>query len=180
MDNYTTKVILFAKLLKKEYPDTVIVIKKENCNYRVILDDVFINVPIDAIWVNFKKRVHNILNNVITQECNICMEKKDTYLTCLKCPQAYCIECFLNIILPSRGVIKCPFCRAEYGEEMSGWDLKEFLIVMCKNFSLDVNTLMESNPYFKAIWVLFNTQRSNRDIYEDWNSNYMRDLRDNQ
>jgi len=56
-------------------------------------------------------------------ECPICFKNSNKTSACSECCIEMCSECLLDIIKSNKGILKCPFCRHESGEELNDNDL---------------------------------------------------------
>jgi len=52
-------------------------------------------------------------------ECSVCCESSYDRVSCHKCVNAICLDCYVSIFLSGKGVITCPFCRYRVGEELA-------------------------------------------------------------
>jgi hypothetical protein len=75
----------------------------------------------DSTWEQIKKYIDTtVLNPETVNECSICASEtaiKIRKINCNKCRSAWCIECYINIFKTNQGLIKCPYCRYEYGQK---------------------------------------------------------------
>lgn len=68
-------------------------------------------------WNEIKRHIDSKINMQIKYECSICLSNnlKKT-VSCNKCACYWCIPCYAEIFKVNRGLIKCPFCRYEFGK----------------------------------------------------------------
>jgi len=70
-------------------------------------------------WDEIKRHIDAKMSNEQKNECSICstneIQKK---ITCTKCASELCVNCYVSIFRINKGIIKCPFCRFTYGQEM--------------------------------------------------------------
>jgi len=78
----------------------------------------------DNTWDEIKHHIDTKMSNSKSDECSICSTKetKQTQrVTCTKCASDWCVDCYINIFRENKGIIKCPFCRFTYGQQMSDY-----------------------------------------------------------
>jgi len=71
-------------------------------------------------WDEIKRHIDAKMNNEQKNECSICStnEIQKKRVTCTKCASEWCVNCYVSIFRTNKGIIKCPFCRFTYGQEM--------------------------------------------------------------
>ena len=70
-------------------------------------------------WDEIKRHIDAKMSNDQTNECSICSaDEQKKRVTCTKCASEYCVNCYVSIFRTNKGIIKCPFCRFNYGQEM--------------------------------------------------------------
>jgi hypothetical protein len=122
---------LLRKLLDKSYnnPSNFIIVKNENNGFNelIIKHDFSKNMSIITIlpssnWREIKRHIEKKLNkhNKI-DDCGICYEKMENPVSCSKCANNMCANCYINIFKIGKGVITCPHCRYSYGEKMDDY-----------------------------------------------------------
>jgi hypothetical protein len=79
-----------------------------------------VNVTImdDDTWDEIKRRIDIRLNYKREKDCSICFNSFENTIKvvfCYKCSKVYCTDCYINIFRMNMGIIKCPFCRFEFG-----------------------------------------------------------------
>lgn len=68
-------------------------------------------------WCDVKKYIEKAM--IKEKICEICNEDyKGKTVRCRKCNNSCCGECYINIFTQNKGIIKCPYCRNEYGGEI--------------------------------------------------------------
>jgi len=70
-------------------------------------------------WDEIKRHIDVKLSNEKSDECSICStnELKKRRVTCTKCANEWCVNCYIRIFRANKGIIKCPFCRFSFGVE---------------------------------------------------------------
>lgn len=51
--------------------------------------------------------------------CDICCEERsanDVNVSCNHCANDFCVECYIGLFRSGNGIIKCPYCRNEFGQ----------------------------------------------------------------
>ena len=72
-------------------------------------------------WCKIKKIIDEELKTNKTSECSLCF---DSYtcdiarMSCTKCYNDCCTNCFLKLWLKNHALIICPFCRDQSGEKL--------------------------------------------------------------
>ena len=71
-------------------------------------------------WDEIKRHIDAKMSNEQKNECSICStnEIQKKRVTCTKCASEWCVNCYVSIFRTNKGIIKCPFCRFTYGQEM--------------------------------------------------------------
>ncbi len=80
---------------------------------------VKVTIMDDDTWDEIKRRIDSRLNYKKERDCSICsntFENKIKAVHCKKCSVVYCTDCYINIFRTNKGIIKCPFCRFEFGD----------------------------------------------------------------
>ena len=72
-------------------------------------------------WREIKRHIDAKISEKKSSECPICSSEKiqKRRVSCTKCAEAWCVDCYINIFRANKGITKCPFCRYEVGFEMS-------------------------------------------------------------
>jgi hypothetical protein len=72
-------------------------------------------------WREIKRHIDAKISEKKSSECPICSSEKiqQRRVSCTKCAEASCVDCFINIFRANKGITKCPFCRYEVGFEIS-------------------------------------------------------------
>lgn len=124
---YEYKCITIKKIIEKKYNDT-------NFIYEMNNDTRFVEIIINnqsKITILRDNTVSEILKHIKTkldstwqkQNCDICFEKINKRVSCSKCSNYYCSNCYINIFKTGKGIITCPFCRYSYGTKMNDFML---------------------------------------------------------
>ena len=87
-------------------------------NVEVVFRQSVITILDTNTWDEIKRHIDAKLNMNKDIDCSICCEDmKNKRVSCPKCANYWCIKCYINIYKINKGLIKCPYCRFEYGEE---------------------------------------------------------------
>lgn len=71
-------------------------------------------------WKEAKRILDKKMNSDDKNECEICYTQMiENKVSCPKCANYYCGECYINIYRENKGIIICPFCRWKYGYKPS-------------------------------------------------------------
>ena len=69
-------------------------------------------------WDEIKRHIDAKLNSKNNNSCSICLgDMSVKKVSCPKCANYWCIQCYIDIFKVNRGIIKCPYCRFQYGNE---------------------------------------------------------------
>ena len=77
----------------------------------------------DNTWAEIKRHINAIISKNKDTDCSICCEKIISRTGCTKCSSDWCVECYINLFKTGQGIIKCPYCRFEYGFRMNEQEL---------------------------------------------------------
>ncbi len=103
----------------------------------VINDNSKITILPDSNWKEIKRNIDKkiiVQRNGISEGCIICYEKIRNNVTCPKCSNNYCGECYINLFEKGRGVITCPHCRYSIGNTMSEYMVQMGVIAIRHEF----------------------------------------------
>ena len=133
-DKYDKRCNVIKNLILKDYiNDKFDFIRNPETLYTeiVINNNSKITILLDSNWKEIKRHIDKkiiVQRNGISQDCIICYETIQKNVTCPKCSNNYCDECYINLFKSGKGVICCPFCKYSYGNTMS-----EYMIQMGVN-----------------------------------------------
>lgn len=73
-------------------------------------------------WEEIKRHIDAKMSNGKNEQCFICFSKfsnetQKLRVSCAKCANDYCVDCYISIFRTNKGMIKCPFCRYTFGVE---------------------------------------------------------------
>ena len=83
------------------------------------------NIMKNTKWEDIKFIIDKIVRNIYEEkescQCNICMENfiYNIKMSCEKCYESVCIDCFYEICKKGEGIFNCPFCRYSLGVKQS-------------------------------------------------------------
>jgi len=121
IDPYKQKIDNIINFIKSKYPNIKFkLIKNDYTNIEeIIFIDYKANMSIleTTELSSIELRINSIINkkNSDLEECMICCNEMITNVSCNKCANNYCVECYIKIYENGRGIITCPFCRFSYG-----------------------------------------------------------------
>jgi len=67
-------------------------------------------------WDEIKRNIDSKMSNEKSNECSICSTEIQKRTSCNKCAADWCVDCYVSIFRSNKGIIKCPFCRYEFGQ----------------------------------------------------------------
>lgn len=116
---------LIKTLIAKTYPNYKF--KYNNRNEVIINADLpgkssLITIMPFNNWREIKRNIDKKIAG-FSGDCVICCEKIKTNVSCPKCSNGYCGECYLQLYKRGRGVVSCPHCRYSHGEIASDAEL---------------------------------------------------------
>jgi hypothetical protein len=126
----------------------VTIIERSDDSYLVSIDDINICIyktdSYQDIIRKLNKQKQNINNAISYEECIICRDlllsnKCFNILTCPKCVNVCCVNCYIKLLSNGDGIVICPFCKSESGHYMTLEEQKEY------SESLKKNSIMNSN-----------------------------------
>lgn len=119
---YSRKVKVMLGLIKNVYPDLNFdIVLTDLSLIRLILnvDDKSGSVVIlpDNDWSELKRHIDSKIMELKnpSKECDICMDTITKTVSCNKCANRYCTECYIKLFESGKGIIICPFCRSKVG-----------------------------------------------------------------
>jgi hypothetical protein len=78
-------------------------------------------------WKEIEKHINTKINETYKQhKCNICFNNIKSNVSCNKCSNNWCAECYINLFRSGNGIIKCPYCRFSFGIETP-----EYMMEIC-------------------------------------------------
>ena len=135
-DKYDKRCNVIKNLILKDYindkfdfirnPETLYIEIVINNNSKITL------LP-DNNWKEIKRHIDKkiiVQCNGISEDCIICCKSIQQNVTCPKCSNNYCGECYINIFKNGKGVITCPHCRHSHGDTMSKSDIQNAVNVI--------------------------------------------------
>ena len=126
VDPYKEKINDITNFIKNKFPNVKFkLIKNNNSNLEeIIFIDYKANLTIleTTELSSVEKRINSITSRSIQkeqkEECQICSNYITTNVSCNRCANNYCIECYIEIYRHGKGIITCPFCRFTYGNKI--------------------------------------------------------------
>lgn len=123
-DNYDEQCGKFRDLILKTFkthkfefgrnPDTL--------NVEVLINNIStITLLPDNTWDevhrNINKKINNSKDKTKEDSCSICFEEINIPVSCNKCSQYFCGECYIKLFRHNNGIITCPNCRFSFGKK---------------------------------------------------------------
>ena len=126
---YRAHAVAIESLVRSEFPN--LEAKLRDNQFTAGMIDLVFRIPtsrqcftitMEDTVETIRKRVTRSLGRVESGECGICLEEVFSYCcVCSKCDGSYCQMCFIRIFYTNSGIIKCPYCRNEFGRICSGY-----------------------------------------------------------
>jgi hypothetical protein len=112
---------LLKCLIEKEFKGKNIIITTEQdgsltliCNKNAIT-----TIIPGSKWSRVKSHIYDkLIKNCNKEDCVICCEKILTNVSCVKCYNSTCSECYINLFKVGQGLITCPYCKNTIGSKM--------------------------------------------------------------
>ena len=74
-------------------------------------------------WNEIKRHIDAKINKIDT-DCTICCNLIKQRVTCTKCSNFTCINCYINMCKENNGLCICPFCKFTHGHKVNKHMLK--------------------------------------------------------
>jgi len=123
-DKYDKKCNIIKNLILTFYRNYKIdfIRNPETLYIEVVINNISnITLLPDNNWNEIKRHIDKkiiVLCNGILEDCIICCESIQKNVTCPKCSNNWCGECYINLFKNGKGVITCPHCRFSFGNRM--------------------------------------------------------------
>lgn len=122
--NYQKRCNVIYNLVKYKYCEIEchLILNKYNSLYEMHLpiQSAIVTILHDSNIENIYRHMDKKINGKwIGQECNICCEEIKRNITCSKCSNNWCGNCYINMFKTGEGITKCPYCCYQLGEKMS-------------------------------------------------------------
>lgn len=109
---------LMLNLIKLNYPD--IAIEVEN-NFFGLLEITInknskLTILTNSKWFEIKRHIDTKLKIGWEKElCQLCCEIIVRRVSCGKCSNYWCVNCYIELFKSGEGIIICPYCRNKFG-----------------------------------------------------------------
>ena len=126
-DKYDEKCNVIKNLILKVYRnDKFDFIRNPETLYIEVVINNTSNITLlpDNNWNEIKRHIDKKIifqrnkRNDILEDCIICCESIQKNVTCSKCSNNWCGDCYINLFKTGKGVITCPHCRFSFGDRM--------------------------------------------------------------
>jgi len=118
-EDYLKNCIIIQELIKKTYEDTNhtfnFQINDETGHMEIIINENKCITYLGDKWKHLKKRIDRIIELKNGRDCLICCNPVVSSISCNECCNTWCDDCYINLFRSNQGIIKCPFCKDEYG-----------------------------------------------------------------
>jgi len=120
--HYMRRCQIMLPLIENQFSKHIIKLSKnpESLFLEIILDD-FIMVDIlpgDDFNVLKNKIIKQIKAKMKDLVCNVCDESDILPMSCPKCFQLWCIDCYISRFRSGQGIVMCPNCKHCVGQKM--------------------------------------------------------------
>lgn len=120
-DEYEKLCNLIISLIKIKYPDLVIDVSISSFNLMEVTINKNSRLTIlpQSKWNEIKRHIEVKLNQGWQNElCQLCCETLHKRVSCNKCSNYWCINCYINLFKSGSGIIICPYCRDSFGKKV--------------------------------------------------------------
>jgi len=126
---YNKRCDVIKDLILTKYTDTTFefIRNRATLYIEVIINN---NSKISLLPNNTWGEVERHINKKIiwfTGDCMICCEKMENAVSCPKCSNNFCGECYIKLFRLGKGIIKCPHCRHSTGEEKPEYMIETYV-----------------------------------------------------
>ena len=125
-EHYVKRCSVILKLVSKKYENHgfCLVHRRSTPLQELLIDGVCTitlmpDNSLKEITRHVDKKIERLTQCVNVDKCIICDDIIATNVTCTKCANNWCGDCYINLFKSGKGVIKCPHCRFSFGMEMS-------------------------------------------------------------
>lgn len=129
-EKYDNRCNIIKNLILQKYKNDEFIFKRNLETYFIeiiINNNNIITLLPDDSWKQIQRHINKKLNYII-EDCSICFNEIKTNVSCNKCGNNWCRDCYINIFRINKGIIKCPHCRFEFGKE-----IPYYMIEICIN-----------------------------------------------
>lgn len=77
----------------------------------------------DNTWNEIKRHI-DVKITCSYKDCIICLNKIETSVSCSKCANHWCGNCYVDLYTHGQGIVTCPICRFSVGEKVPSKLLK--------------------------------------------------------
>ena len=77
-------------------------------------------------WAEITRHIDKKIAGFTSEDCTICCNPKQNNISCVKCSNDLCGECYINLFKRGKGIITCPHCRFSFGR-----NIPESLMELC-------------------------------------------------
>ncbi len=143
MNNYKKYNIIW-KLINTTYPNEC---NNNNIEYIGIKNNIMylsiknkynltflITIADDDTWKEINFILEKRLNKKNLDNCDLCLFKIKKNISCNKCSNSFCLECYIKLYTIGKGIITCPWCRYKIGYELPEYLIKKRIEELRKNF----------------------------------------------
>lgn len=119
MEKYNKRCQIIEKLIISQFPDLKfkLVFNNDTKYYEIFLIEQKAQISIleNTEWKALKRGIELKIKQEYNTLCSICYENINKNVSCSKCYNNWCGECYISLFISGEGIIKCPFCRYSFG-----------------------------------------------------------------
>ena len=129
-DKYDKRCDVIRYIILKDYKNDKIdfIRNPETLCVEIVINNISkITILKDSSLKEIKRGIDKKISsqcNGIAEDCIICSKTIQQNVSCSKCSNNYCGECYINLFKKGKGVITCPHCRYSIGNTMTDFDIQ--------------------------------------------------------
>lgn len=116
---YEKKCHIIKNLIKKVFPNENFIISiTDDTGLMVVTinEEGTVTILPDNNWKEIKRNICKKLSkDYKDNQCCICFDNIKKNVSCNKCSNGWCGNCYISLFRSGKGIIKCPHCRFTFG-----------------------------------------------------------------
>jgi hypothetical protein len=134
---YKKRSELIYVLLQNKYSDLDITFyfNEESSYYELYIENFNSTTTIlpDIKFKEIELIISKKRTNRNDEFCSICEKESKQKTSCSKCGENWCIQCYCDILEFGKGIMKCPYCRYQWGEKVKSKHIIQSMIEQIKS-----------------------------------------------